>query len=69
MGCGKSAVAGMLEQAGFRRLDSDALVRNQVLKLPDVVAQVRERFGEEVVAADGSVERSRLAQRVFGKEE
>ena len=65
MGCGKSAVAGMLERAGFRRLDSDALVRNQVLKMPEIVARVRERFGDAVMAADGSLDRSRMAQRVF----
>jgi dephospho-CoA kinase len=65
MGCGKSAVAGMLEQAGFRRLDSDALVRNQILTMPAVGSRLRQRFGDGVMAADGGVDRSQLARRVF----
>ncbi len=54
MGCGKSAVAGMFERAGFRRLDSDALVRDQILTLPAVRAQLSQRYGDGVLAADGS---------------
>src|SRR5436190_17582874 len=65
IGCGKSAVAGLLERAGFRRLDSDAVVRDQVLTRPEIVAQVRERFGAGVVAPDGSLDRARMGQRVF----
>jgi dephospho-CoA kinase len=65
MGCGKSAVAGMCERAGFRRLDSDALVREQILTLPAVRAQLSQRYGDGILTADGSVNRSRLAERVF----
>lgn len=65
MGCGKSAVAGMLERAGFLRLDSDALVRDRILTLPAVCAQIRSRYGEGVIVPDGTVDRARLAQRVF----
>jgi dephospho-CoA kinase len=68
MGCGKSAAAGMFERLEFQRIDSDALVREQVLRLPEVQAKLRQRFGDEVFAADGSVDRSRLAQRVFAEE-
>jgi dephospho-CoA kinase len=65
MGCGKSTVARLLEQRGFRRLDSDELVRTRVLRDPDVVAALRTRYGEAVVAADGSVDRAAVAERVF----
>jgi len=65
MGCGKSAVAGMFTRAGFRRIDSDALVREQVLTLPAVGSQLHRRYGSNVIAADGTVDRSQLAQRVF----
>jgi dephospho-CoA kinase len=68
MGCGKSAAAGMFERLEFQRIDSDALVREQVLTLPEVQGRLRQRFGDEVFAADGSVDRSRLAQRVFAEE-
>lgn len=68
IGCGKSTVARLLEKRGFRRLDSDELVRNKVLRDPDVVKALRERFGAAVIAADGTVDRAAVAQRVFGDE-
>lgn len=68
IGCGKSTVARLLEQRGFRRLDSDELVREKVLRDPDVVAALRGRFGTEVVLSDGSIDRAAVAKRVFAAE-
>lgn len=65
MGCGKSTVAGMFEHAGFRRLDSDALLREQVLPRPEVMAELRRYFGDGVMTPDGQVDRAQLGQRVF----
>src|SRR4051812_21002675 len=70
LGCGKSTVARALEARGFRRLDSDQIVRDQVLFDPDVITALRERYGDAVLnspAADGSLSVSRptLADRVF----
>jgi dephospho-CoA kinase len=65
MGCGKSTAAAFFEQRGFRRLDSDALVRERVLPSPAVQAALRERFGDSVFDAGGAVDRTRLARRVF----
>jgi dephospho-CoA kinase len=68
MGCGKSAVAGMFGRAGFERLDSDALVRERILTMPEVGVRLRARYGDSVIAADGTVDRSRLAERVFAED-
>jgi dephospho-CoA kinase len=65
MGCGKSTVARLLEARGFRRLDSDALVRERVLTAEPVQAALRARFGHGVFRADGSVDRTVLAERIF----
>jgi len=65
MGCGKSTVARLLEEHGFRRLDSDALVRECVLMAPPVQAALRARFGDGAFRADGSVDRAVLAERIF----
>lgn len=65
LGCGKSTVAALFERRGYRRIDSDALVREQVLTLPDVVSALRARHGAAVVDADGLVHRGALAERVF----
>jgi len=68
MGCGKSAVAALFEREGFRRLDSDALVRERVLTSPDVVARIEEKFGRDVLTPEGAVNRARLAERIFADE-
>jgi dephospho-CoA kinase len=65
MGCGKSTVGRLLEIRGLRRLDSDQIVRDRVLVHADVVAALRERFGERVVAVSGAVDRASLAEIVF----
>jgi len=65
MGCGKSTAAAGFERRGFRRLDTDALVRDGVLAMPDVRAALREHFGGAVLHADGTVDRARLAAEVF----
>jgi dephospho-CoA kinase len=70
VGCGKSTVARALEARGFRRLDSDQIVRERVLTDAAVVAALHTRYGEPVVITDpasGSmrVNRPALADRVF----
>ena len=68
VGCGKSTVARALERRGFRRLDSDQVVRERVLVDPVVLAALRERFGAGVIAADGTVDRAALGSRVFSND-
>ncbi len=65
IGCGKSTVARAFEQRGFRRLDSDRIVRDQVLTEPAVVAAIAARCGPAVLDANGQIHRPRLAERVF----
>jgi dephospho-CoA kinase len=65
LGCGKSTVAAFFESRGFRRLDSDQLVRDKVLTDPAVVVALREHFGPGIMEPDGSVNRRSLAERVF----
>jgi dephospho-CoA kinase len=65
LGCGKSTVAGLFERRGYRRIDSDALVRERVLTSPEVVSALRARHGTAVVDPGGQVNRGALAKRVF----
>jgi len=64
IGAGKSTVAGLLARRGAVVIDADALAR-RALEVPEVVRQVRARFGDEVVAGD-ALNRAALAARVFG---
>ena len=73
VGCGKSTAARAMEARGFRRLDSDQIVREQILTDPAVIAVLRTRYGDEVVetaTAGGAlaVNRPALAARVFAED-
>jgi dephospho-CoA kinase len=70
VGCGKSTVARALEKRGFRRLDSDLIVREHVLVQPGIIAALRGRYGDDVVESTGPggaavVNRTALAERIF----
>ena len=65
IGCGKSTAARACAARGFALIDSDALIREQVLTAPKVVEALRSRYGGAVVGADGAVNRGALASRVF----
>lgn len=65
IGAGKSTVAAKLSQLGARVIDADALSREVVAPDTEGLAAVVSRFGPEVLAADGSLDRARLAQIVF----
>ena len=56
VGCGKSTAARAFESRGFRRLDSDQIVREQVLTEPAVIASVRTRYGDAVIETGGPSE-------------
>ena len=61
---GKSLVAGQLAQLGAGVLDADHC-GHEVLRMPSVEAAARKRWGDEIFAADGHIDRSRLARIVF----
>ncbi len=65
LGCGKSTAGRLFERRGFRRLDSDVLVRETILTAPSIVAAIRARFGPSVLDASGAVNRAALADRIF----
>ncbi len=68
MGCGKSTAAALLAEHGFIRLDADQVVREELLIDPEVVAELKVKLGTEVLAPEGKVDRTRLAQVVFTDE-
>jgi dephospho-CoA kinase len=73
IGTGKSSVARAFEQRGYRRLDSDRIVHENVLTDPAVLDALAARYGDRVVEARGEcgeriVNRAALAERVFGED-
>lgn len=69
MGCGKSTVSKLLSEQGFNLIDTDAIIRNEVLKSPEVVAAVRDHYGDGVMGAEGAIDRAKLGEKVFSSDE
>jgi dephospho-CoA kinase len=61
---GKSLVSGELARLGAGVLDADR-AGHEVLRMPEIVAAARQRWGDEIFAADGQIDRKRLARIVF----
>jgi dephospho-CoA kinase len=66
IGTGKSYVTGRLREAGVPVVDADVLARSAVARGTPGLAAVVERFGAEVLTAEGNLNRPRLGQVVFG---
>jgi dephospho-CoA kinase len=65
IGTGKSTVARMLEKRGAIVFDADALARQAVAPGSPGFDQVAERFGPNVLAPGGGLDREALASIVF----
>jgi dephospho-CoA kinase len=65
LGSGKSTVAAMLREFGARVIEADALGRTLMEPGQAVYQQIVRSFGAEVVAADGRLNRARLAELAF----
>ncbi|HVF07613.1 MAG TPA: dephospho-CoA kinase [Actinomycetota bacterium] len=65
IGSGKSTVARMLASRGAVVIDADGLARELVAPGTPGLRAVVSRFGDAVVAPDGSLDRAALAEIVF----
>ncbi len=64
IGSGKSAVADDFESLGCLVIRSDRIA-HEVLEQPAVKAALRQWWGDEILAADGRVDRRAVARRTF----
>ncbi|MCD7101945.1 dephospho-CoA kinase [Pseudoclavibacter sp. 13-3] len=62
---GKSTVAGIFARQGARVIDADQVSREVVEPGQPALQQIRDTFGDEVINADGTLDRKALAERVF----
>lgn len=69
IGSGKSTVSAALAERGAVVIDADAITRELQSPGSPVLARIAERFGGEVIGPDGSLDRPRLAAKVFGDAE
>src|SRR5882757_9730280 len=69
IGSGKSTVAEMLARRGAVIVDADAIAREVVEPGTPTLAKLVERFGPEILHADGSLDRPALAAVAFASED
>ena len=65
IGVGKSFVAGVLAELGCHVIDADQTARAVVEPGSPGFSAIAERFGREVIRADGMLDRERLGSLVF----
>lgn len=65
MAAGKSTAARRLRERGAFVLDADEIARELVAPGSKALARVRERFGDQVMNPDGTLDRAALAGIVF----
>jgi dephospho-CoA kinase len=62
---GKSTVAAMLRELGAPIVDADLLARQVVEPGSPALAEIARRFGADMLAADGSLDRKKMGERIF----
>ena len=65
--CGKSLVAKFFRELGFQTLDADDVVHELEAPGGAAVSAIVSRFGQSVLAPDGGIDRSKLADIVFAR--
>lgn len=65
IGSGKSTVSALFAELGVPIIDTDRIAHELTAPGTSVVKRIAELFGNEVLASDGSLDRSRLRQIIF----
>ena len=66
IGSGKTAVSDLLHSLGAGVVDTDVIARALTAPNGDAMAAIAARFGQDVVAADGGLDRGKMRARAFG---
>lgn len=62
---GKSTVAAMLRELGAPIVDADLLARQVVEPGSPALAEIAQKFGADMLAADGTLDRKKMGERIF----
>ncbi len=65
IGSGKSTVSTLLEKLGATVVDADAIVHELQAPGSAMLGEIARAFGDQVIAADGSLDRQAVADVVF----
>ncbi|CQI34269.1 dephospho-CoA kinase [Salmonella enterica subsp. enterica serovar Typhimurium str. DT104] len=65
IGSGKSTVADAFADLGITVIDADIIARQMVEPGQPALNAIAEHFGSELIAADGTLRRRALRERIF----
>ena len=65
---GKSTISKMFKRKGYPVVDADEIARLVVEPGTKVIEEIRRVFGQEILNEDGSLNRVKLGERIFGNE-
>ena len=65
IGSGKTAVSDRFQDKGITVVDADLCSRVVVEKGRPALAQIAERFGEDILDSNGELDRAQLRQKIF----
>lgn len=68
IGSGKSTVAGVFAELGVEIIDADVVAREVVEPPSTALDAIRARYGEEILTAEGTLDRPRMRKLVFADE-
>jgi dephospho-CoA kinase len=69
IGCGKTTVAGMMAALGCHVVNADKMAHALIAPGEPAYNEIRSRFGDGILARDGSIDRAALASVVFADAE
>ncbi|WP_293820756.1 dephospho-CoA kinase [uncultured Corynebacterium sp.] len=69
IGSGKSTVATLCRERGWRIVDADAIARDVVQPGQPALSELAAAFGKDILLADGQLNRKELARRAFADKE
>jgi dephospho-CoA kinase len=65
---GKSIVADMFAELGIPIIDTDVIARDIVAQGQPALDEIRQRFGEQMIDAEGNLDRAAMRKEIFSKE-
>ncbi len=69
MGSGKTIVAGVFADSGYKVIDADVCARKVVEKGSNTLSDLADAFGADIINSDGTLNRRLLSQKAFVSKE
>lgn len=67
--CGKSTVASVFKEYEIPTIDADKVAREVVMPGTEALSEIVKEFGEEILNADGTLDRKKLGNIVFNDDQ